>query len=144
MDYRLIAGMLIFALALLIQFSLGAAGVAVDLVLAALIVFAFFYGWQTLVLFVLSAVFLLNEGIGVTPSILLFAVIPFAVYAVRRVFALAAWAGIPAAIVLGFALLYALIAPYMFTAALPLVAIDIGGGLVFGELAFALLHAAER
>lgn len=144
MNYRLIAGFLVVLLALLVQFSFGAAGVTVDLVLAALVVLAFFFEWPQLAVFVLFAAFILNAEPWVSPAILLFSAIPFAAYAFRLFFTLTPWAGIPVAIFLGSVLFYSIMAPYMFMSALPLIALDIGGSLVFGELAFAMLRAAER
>jgi hypothetical protein len=144
MNYRLAAAVLIFVLALCIQFSLGAAGVWLDLALTTLIVFAFFFEWTTLAVFVLFAVFLLDPERGFDPAFILFAILPFAAYAFRKLLALTPWAGVPLAISTGFLLWYLILAPSLFARALPLVVFDIAGMLVFGEIVFGLLRAAER
>lgn len=144
MNFRSFAALLILFIACGIQFFLGSAGIFINLILAALVAFAFFFEWLELAVFVLFAVFVVNWVPAVTPAILIFAAIPFAAYAFRRLFVWAPWAGIPVAIVCSFIVFYLAIAPRMFAVALPSVSLDILGSLIFGECVLAALGRAER
>lgn len=144
MSFRSFVALLILFLACGFQFFLGSTGVFVNLILAALIAFAFYFDWLELAVFVLFAVFVLNWVPAVSPAIVLFAAIPFAAYAFRRLFAWSPWAGAPLIIVCSFIVFYLAIAPHMFLVALPSVLLDIIGSLVFGEIVLAALARAER
>ena len=93
MSPRSFVALLILFLACGFQFWLGSAGVFMNLILAALIAFAFFFDWLELAVFVLFAVFVVNWQPSISPTLAVFAAIPFVAYAFRRLFAWAPWAG---------------------------------------------------
>ncbi len=144
MSFRSLIALLVLFIAASLQFLLGSAGMFTDLMLAALIAFAFFFEWPELAVYVLVAVFMIDWQPAITPTMLVFAAIPFAAYLFRRFFAWAPWAGIPLVTILGFAAFYLAIAPGMFATAAPSIVFDVFGALIYGEIALAVLSRAER
>ena len=144
MSFRSFVALLVLFLACGFQFFLGSAGIFVNLILAALIAFAFYFDWLELAVFVLFSVFVVNWEPAVSPAIVIFAAIPFVAYAFRRFFTWTPWAGVPIVTICSFIVFYLAIAPRMFAVALPSVLLDIAGSLVFGELVLAVLVRAER
>jgi hypothetical protein len=139
MRIRSILGILILLLACALQFWFASANVFVNFILAALIVFAFFFDIWELVIYILFAVFVVNWQPGLSIDIIVFAIIPVAAYAFHKVFAWAAWAAAPVAIICGFVLLYLAVAPAAFLGNWELLLTDLFGGLVFGGLVFLTL-----
>ena len=144
MNNRSLIALLVLFLACGFQFYLGSGGVFINFILATLIAFAFFFEWLELAVFVLFAVFVVNWEPSVSPAIVIFAAVPFAAYAFRKLFAWAPWAGVPVATILSFAIFYLAVAPHMIVAALPSVLLDVVGSLVFGELVLAVLARTEH
>jgi hypothetical protein len=144
MRYRLVAAILLFLIACVVQFSLASAGISIDLVLAALIAFAFFFSFLEVLVFVLCGVFLMNWQPGFSFEMLIFAALPLAAFFFHRAFAWAPWAGIPVMTVCGFAAFYALIAPSLFVIDPAKIVLDVVGSLIFGEITLAALNRAER
>ena len=114
-------------------------GVFINFILATLIVFAFFFDFWELLVFILFAVFVINWSPVMSVDIFVFAIIPIAAYAFHKVFAWTGWAAAPAAIVCGFILLYLAIAPAAFLASGNVFFVDLFGALIFGGLAFLTL-----
>lgn len=136
---RSLLAILILLLACTLQFWFASAGVFVNFILAALIVFAFFFDIWELLVFVLFAVLVINWSPVASVDIAVFALLPVAAYAFHKVFAWAVWVAVPAAIVVGFLLLYLAIAPAAFFANGSILLIDILGALLFGGLVFLAL-----
>ena len=140
---RSILAILILLLACALQFWFASAGMFINFILAALIVFAFFFDIWELLVFVLFAVFVINWSPIMSVDIFLFAIIPIAAYAFHKVFAWTVWAAVPAAIVCGFILLYLVIAPAAFLTNWNIFFIDLFGALIFGGLAFLIFDRLE-
>lgn len=144
MRTRFILGLLILLLACALQFWFAAAGVFVNFILATLIVFAFFFDIGEIAVFVLAAVFIVNWEPAISIDIVVFALIPVAAFVFHKKVAVAPWIGMPAAIVVGFAVLYLVLAPVSFVARMGILGVDIFGGLVFAALVFATLERLGR
>jgi hypothetical protein len=136
MRLRFILAILILLLACSFQFWFASAGMFINFILAALIVFAFFFDIWELLVFVLFAIFVVNWSPAVSVDIIVFGILPLAAYAFHKVFAWTLWASIPVAIISGFLLLYLAIAPAAFLSNWELFLTDLFGGLVFGGLVF--------
>jgi hypothetical protein len=136
---RSILALLILLLACALQFWFASTGVFINFILAALIVFAFYFDFLELLVFVLFAVFVVNWSPIIGTDIFIFSIIPIAAYAFHKVFAWTAWTAAPVAIVCGFFLLYLAVAPAALLANWELFLIDVFGGLVFGGVAFLIL-----
>jgi hypothetical protein len=143
MRLRFILAILILLLACALQFWFASAGVFVNFILAALIVFAFFFDIWELLVFVLFAVFVINWSLAPGTGIVVFGIIPIAAYAFHKVFAWTIWAAVPAAILCGFLLLYLALAPAAFLGNWELFLTDLFGGLVFGGLVFLTLNGLK-
>ncbi len=144
MRIRFILGILILLLACALQFWFASAGMFVNFILAALIVFAFFFDVWELVAFILAAVFIVNWQPGISPDIIVFALIPVAAFVFHKAFALAPWVAMPASIVAGFAVLYLALAPASFVPRIGLFGNDLLGSLVFAALVFGTLERLGR
>jgi hypothetical protein len=136
---RFILAILILLLACSFQFWFASAGMFINFILAALIVFAFFFDIWELLVFVLFAVFVVNWSPAPSVDIIVFGIIPLAAYAFHKVFAWTLWTAIPVAIICGFLLLYLAIAPAAFLGNWEVFLKDLFGGLVFGGLVFLIL-----
>jgi hypothetical protein len=136
MRVRSILGLLILLLACALQFWFASAEVFINFILAALIVFAFFFDIWELLVYVLFAIFVINWAPGMSIDIFIFGIIPIAAYAFHKVLAWTRFAAIPVAIVVGFVLLYAAIAPAGFIANWSALFIDLFGSLIFGFFVF--------
>jgi hypothetical protein len=123
---------------------LGSAGVFINLILATLIAFAFFFDFFEMSVFVLFSLFVVNWQPAFSIDMALFVVIPFAAFIFHKFFAWSAWAGIPAMIVGGFLLLYLVVAPHMIVTNFAAFVLDMIGSLLFGELVLIALKKAER
>jgi hypothetical protein len=132
MRLRFILAILILLLACALQFWFASAGVFINFILAALIVFASFFDLWELLVFVLFAVLVTNWQPAASVDILIFGMIPIVAYLFHKVFAWTLWAEIPAAIVCGFFLLYVVITPTAFFASWESFLVDVFGGLIFG------------
>jgi hypothetical protein len=144
MKFRLIIAILILFLACGLQFLLGSAGVFVNLILATLIAFAFFFDFFEMAVFILFAIFVINWQPAFSIELALFVIIPLAAFAFHKFFAWSAWAGIPVMIVCGFLVLYLAVAPGAFIGNFPAFVLDIIGSLLLGELVLVALKRAER
>jgi hypothetical protein len=136
---RSILAILMLLLACAFQFWFASTGVFINFILAALVVFAFFFDIWELLVFILFAVFVINWSPIVSVDIFVFAIIPIAAYAFHKVFAWTVWAAAPVAIAVGFILLYCAIAPATFLANWNLFFVDLFGALIFGGLVFLTL-----
>ncbi len=140
---RSILAILLLLLACAFQFWFASAGIFINFILAALIVFAFFFDIWELLVFVLFAIFVVNWAPMMSVHIFVFAIIPIAAYAFHKVFAWTVWAAVPVAIIGGFILLYLAIAPAAFLLSGNLFFIDLFGALIFGGLVFFMLDRLE-
>lgn len=136
MRLRPLLGLLILFLACALQFWFAAAGVFINFILAALIVFAFFFDIGMLAVFILAAILVINWQPVVGLDVVAFGIIPIAAYAFHKVFSWTMWAAVPAAIISGFILLYLAIAPAMFVANVGTLLLDLFGALIFGGSVF--------
>ena len=144
MKFRLIIAILILFLACGLQFLLGSVGMFINVILATLIVFAFFFDFFEMMVFILFAIFVINWQPAFSIEIGLFVLIPLAAFAFHKFFAWSAWAGIPAMIVGGFLVLYLAVAPYVIVINFPGFIFDVIGSLLFGELVLVALKKAEK
>jgi hypothetical protein len=144
MRLRFILGLLILLLACALQFWFAASDVFVNFILAALIVFAFFFDIGELTVYILAAVFIVNWQPAPSVAIIVFALIPVGAFVFRKMLAITPWVAAFAALVAGFAVLYLAVAPFAFLAHWQLFSVDIFGGLVFGGTVFATLERLRR
>lgn len=111
MKTRFLAGLAVLALALMLQFLFVDAGVQGTFSYAALIGFAFVFGFRELVFFVLLAVFMVNWQPAASPEILVYALYPFVVLFCRNFLHWQVWLEGLLAIIIGFMALYLAISP---------------------------------
>jgi hypothetical protein len=140
MRLRFILGILILLFACALQFWFASADVFINFILAALIVFAFFFDIWELLVFVLFTIFVINWQPAASVDIFVFSIIPIAAFAFHKVFRWTPWAGIPAALAAGFFLLYMAVSPAAFLGNWELFLVDLFGGLIFGGLIFFVLE----
>ena len=144
MTFRVLAGLVLLLIAFALQFSLATANVYLDLSFAALITFAFVFGFWELVFFVLAAVFVINWQPAVSVEILAFALFPFVVYFLRDKFPSQPWFENFVAILLGFVVLSLVAAPAAFLSSLRIFFVDLMGGWLFGTGVFFLLQNSSQ
>jgi hypothetical protein len=123
---------LVLILAVMLQLWFAPAGMRGDFVLATLIVFAFLFSFWELIAFVLFGIFLLDLSPYSVPTMLMLALVPLALYFVRRRFPLDPWSGAAAGIALGIAVFYAVTAPVAALHAAGFLALDILVCILFG------------
>ena len=138
MKFKFFTGLIILFIAFLLQFWLASMGWYTDLSYAALISFAFVFGFWELLVLDLIAVFVLNWQPGVSVLILVFALYPIAIYFLRNILHWQVWLQDLCAIVVGFLVLYLSVVhglPHVdaFLA-------DLAGGMLFGFLISSPLH----
>jgi hypothetical protein len=141
---RFVLGLLVLLFSCALQFWFLSAGVFVNFILAALIVYSFFFDIGELLVFVLFAIFVINWQPAASTDIFVFGIIPIAAFAFHRSLKWAAWAAAPAAIICGFLILYLAIAPRAFLGNWEPFALDLFGGLVFGGLVFLTLDRVKQ
>jgi hypothetical protein len=139
MTSKVFAGLVLLLIAFAFQFSLAAANVYIDLSFAALIAFAFVFGFWELVFFVLVGVFVINWQPAASPEILIYALFPFVVHFLRDAFHSQPWFLNLVAIFLGFLALAVVVAPAAFPASWQLFLLDLAGSWLFGTCVFFLL-----
>lgn len=145
MRLRFILAFLILLFACALQSWFASINIFFDFLLAALIVFAFFFDIWELIVFILFSIFVINWQPEFSPEIILFAIIPIAAYGFHKFFNLISWIAAPIALVVGFLIFSILVAPSTFFAHGELFLMDLVGGLVFGELVFlALTHSTHE
>jgi hypothetical protein len=105
-----------------------------DFVLATLVVFAFLFEFWELTAFILLGIFLLGSSPHPDATVLMFVVVPLAVYFARRRFSLEPWLGAAAGIAAGIAVFYAVTAPVPAFHAAAFLLLDILACILFGEL----------
>lgn len=139
MRIRFILAILILLLACALQFWFASAGIFVNFILASLIAFAFYFDVWDLLVLVLFAVFIVNWQPSASLDIVIFGIIPIGAHAFHAIFRWTPWVAAPAAVIVGFAVLYLAVAPGAFVSHWPAFFEDLLGGLVFGGLAFVAL-----
>jgi hypothetical protein len=130
---RFLSALAILLLALTAQFILGNAGLHLNLALAVLIALAFIFDFWELALFVLLSVFLINWRPGFSGTLILFALIPMVVFALRKFYHSQPAIGAAIAILIGFLIFYTAPNPEMFGANFVAFLIDVAAGLLIGE-----------
>jgi hypothetical protein len=137
MKLKFTAGLFLLFIVLIAQFWLATAGIYLDLAFAALISFAFIFGFWELMVFVVLTTFIINWQPAASLEILIFALFPVAVYFSRNIVHWQLWLEDLAAIFLGYFVLYLSVThgrlhwtPFF---------IDTGAGLVLGALIFFVL-----
>jgi hypothetical protein len=133
---RLVTAFLILVLASGIQFWLSGGGIFLNLIFAALIVFAFFFDFWEMALFVLLGVLVINWQPAPSTEIFLFAFIPLIVFALRGVVRSERWVTVPIAIVCGLLVFYAIADPHFLLSNPVAFLEDLFGSLIAGELVF--------
>ncbi len=136
MKLRLLTGFLVITIALILQFFLARAGIYFNLSFAALISFAFVFGFWELLLLVLAAAFVLNWQPAVSGEILMISLFPLAVYFLRNIIH---WQKLPMnalAIFLGFLLLYVIAGTGGFSANIKAFIMDLIAGELFAGIVF--------
>jgi len=131
---RFLSAFAILLLALTAQFALANAGLHLDLVLAVLITFAFTFNFWELAVFVLFSVFLLNWKSQPSDTLILFALIPLAAFAFRKLVHSEAWIGNLIAIIVGFLIFSIAPAPTLFLTNIVPFLMDLIVGLLVGEI----------
>jgi hypothetical protein len=131
---KYLSAVLVFILAVMLQLWFAPAGMRGDFVLATLIVFAFLFEFWELAVFILLGIFLLNVASYSEFAMLMLVLVPLAVYFLRRRFTLDLWLGVPAGILCGIIVFYAVIAPIAAFHAAGFLVLDILACVLFGEL----------
>ena len=144
MHYRFFVGIVVILVACVLEFFFASAGLFLNFILASLIVSAFLFIFWELAVLVLIAIFLVQWAPAPSATLIVFAVIPFAAWAFRRIFSLRPAAGIPCMIVCGLAVFYLVGASSFSLSLLGMFFIDIVVSLIFGGLVFAALTQAEK
>lgn len=142
MTLKLSAGLVIFFIALVLQFWFAQAGVSLNLSFAALISLAFIFGFWELIVLVLLGVFIMNWQPAASVEILIFALYPIAAHFSRGIFHWQAWIEPLIAVLVGFFILYLAAAPAAFH--LPQFLLDVAAGLIFSAIVFFPLHRWGR
>lgn len=132
MRLKLFAGLIILFIALLLQFWLASAGWYIDLSYAALISFAYVFGFWELLLLIALAVFVVNWQPAASMEIILFAAYPIAVHLSRNMLHWQVWLENILAIFIGFFLLYLSVSLIGFDR--QAFFIDVIAGIIFGTL----------
>lgn len=140
MNFRFFTGIALVLVAFLLQFSLAAAGVFMNLFLGALIAFAFVFTFWELVALVLLAMLIVNWQPAVSPELVVFALCPFVVFFGRNHVHLQVLLKCILATCLGFLVLYAVLAGRTFISHPENFLIDLLGGLIFGSISLLLLQ----
>lgn len=141
---KLSAGLLILFVAFLLQFLFASAGIFVNLSFAALISFAFVFGFWELLLLVVISVFIVNWEPAASPEILVVAIFPVAAYLSRDIFRWAGWLQNAVAIAAGFFVLAFAASPGMFATHWQQFLVDVVSGELFGALVFLPLYRIGR
>jgi hypothetical protein len=137
---RLAIAILILILATGLQSLLAGSGLFFDLIFATLIVFAFFFDFWEMAVFLLFGVFVVNWQPGIGLELFLFVLIPLLVFTFHTIFNSERWIAIPVSIVLGLSLFYLVAAPhYSFANPAPFLE-DLCGGLAWGAAVFLALR----
>ncbi len=144
MTLKLTAGLLILFVAFALQGWLASEGWRLDLVFPALITFAFLFSFWEMLLLTLLGVFILNWQPAASVEILIFAIVPVAVYFSKHILPWQPWAENLFMIALGTLLLYAIVAGSAFMHYLGALTDDLAAGLIFGTLIFASLWRWEK
>jgi hypothetical protein len=141
---RLTIALLILVLASGLQFWLADGGIFFNLVFVTLIVFAFFFDFWEMALFVLFGVFAVNWQPAMSVEIFLFALLPLLTFALHSVFRSQRWATIPIAIVLELFLFYVIAAPRFLWGNPVAFLEDLFVNLLAGALVFLALKRVSR
>jgi hypothetical protein len=136
--------LLILILASGIQFWLAGGGIFFNLVLTALIVFAFFFDFWEMALFVLFGVLVVNWQPAMSMEIFLFAFIPLLIFALHGAFRSQRWVTVPIAITCGLFVFYIVIAPHFFLNDPVAFLEDLFGSLIAGELIFWVMYRITK
>jgi hypothetical protein len=141
MRTRFILAFLILIFACALQSWFASFNIFIDLILATLIAFAFFFDITELLVFILFGILVINWQPAISIEVILFGIIPLLTFGFYKMFALILWAAVPIAIVVGFLIFYITVAPGMFFANGYQFLMDVFGALIFGEFVFlALTH----
>jgi hypothetical protein len=144
MRIKFIIAFLILIFACVLQSWLASMNIFIDVILASLIAFAFFFDIWELLVFILFSIFVINWQPAFSVEILLFGVIPLITFVARKFFALIPWIAIPVAIFCGFLVMYIVVAPSLFFANWQQFVIDVLGALVFGQLVYLALNRSTQ
>ena len=134
------AGLLILFIVLVLQAWLASAGIFFNLSLAAVIVFAFLFGFWELVALTLLTVFLLNWQPAASVELIVFALLPIAAYLFRNTVSWQPFLALMVAVAAGFAVFYGILSPHMFSAHPGAIVLDIVIGWIMGALIFIPFH----
>ncbi len=141
MNLKYCSAAAVLLLAVLLQAWFAPGGIRGDFVLAALIVFAFVFGFVGTAVFSLLAIWLVGAVLyGILPVALILA-IPLGAWFLRRRFSLDPRLGVPAAIAIGIAIFYLVTAPAAALGDAGYILADIAAAMIFGEL---MLLGLER
>lgn len=137
---RLAIAILILILATGLQSLLAGGGLFFNLIFITLIVFAFFFDFWEMALFLLFGVFVINWQPTISLEIFLFVLIPLSIFVLHTIFTSERWIAIPVAIVLGLLLFYLVAAPqFLFSNPVAFLE-DVCGSLVWGAAVFLALR----
>lgn len=147
--FKFLSGLVIFAIACLLQFSFTPAGVTVNFIFATLIAFSFVFsatrgtapagekeGFLELLFFILAGVFLMNWIPAPSIALAAFVAPPILSYFFGSIFSLETWIGVIVSLFSGFILLYLATVPQFIIIAAPSFFLDLFMGSAFGLLVF--------
>jgi hypothetical protein len=133
---KFFSGVAILLLALFLQLFLVSAGWYFNLALATLIAFAFDFDFWELLVFDLFTVFILNWKPAPSVALLIFALVPLAAFAFRKLVNSERWIGNLIAIFVGFLVFYLVSAPAEFLPHFAIFLADLIIGLALGQVIF--------
>ena len=146
MKLKFFAGLVILFIALALQFWFSSVGISLNLSFAALICFAFIFGFWELLTLILIAVFIINWQPAVSLEILIFALFPVAAHFSPGLFRWRwqPWTEPPIAIFFGFLILYFAAAATKVLSYWQPFLLDVAAGLMFAALIFFPLYRWEK
>ena len=140
MILKLSAGFVVLLIAAVLQFFFASAEILLNFSFAALITFAFVFGFWELLVLVIFTVFIANWQPGPSVEIFILAAFPLAVYFCRNLLRWKTWLENFLAIALGYLLLYCGAAPARILHEWPSLLANIAAGILFSALIFFPLY----
>jgi hypothetical protein len=140
MSLRFLAGTILLILACIAQIWLGWVGMPVNLALAALISFAFLFGFWELFAFVLAAIFLLNWQPGPSLESLMLVLLPLGAFCIHKLSYWQAWVGMLISVTVALILFYLIIAPALILSRFAMFFTDLISCIIFSAILFRAMN----
>lgn len=143
MRYNFFVAILVLAFGVTLQLFAGNTfGIWINFALAALITAAFFVSFLELVVLILFSVFMLNWQPGFSFELLVFSLLPLAVYFAHKLLPFKPWLGSLVAVITCLICFYLLVSPWSLIEAPNILFIDIVFVLMFSAASFKGLRSS--